>query len=168
MTFHPDGHCLFSGSHDSLRVHSWEPTKVHDAIGMGWGKIRDIAIASTQLVRSSPSLFFWSGKNNTALIPISGRGSHTDVKRLAVHRRLEASAAFQPSSRCKCGDNVGRVEHRHCRQHRWVWNRIPHRPTRAEVVYQRKARPEWNQAEVRETILLTCYCGMLMNPDVVI
>jgi hypothetical protein len=50
ITFHPEGNCLFSGSHDSLKVHGWEPPKVHDMLVMGWGKIRDIAISSSQLV----------------------------------------------------------------------------------------------------------------------
>lgn len=50
ITFHPEGNCLFSGSHDSLKVHGWEPPKVHDMLMMGWGKIRDIAISSSQLV----------------------------------------------------------------------------------------------------------------------
>ncbi len=49
ITFHADTDCLFSASHDSFRVHLWEPHKVSDSLLMGWGKIRDIAIASTQM-----------------------------------------------------------------------------------------------------------------------
>ena len=51
ITFHHEEHCLLSGSHDSLKVHGWEPYETKDTLLMGWGKIKDIAIASTQLVR---------------------------------------------------------------------------------------------------------------------
>jgi len=50
ITFHNEGHCIFSGSHDSLKVHTWEPNQVRDTLLMGWGKIKDISIASTQLI----------------------------------------------------------------------------------------------------------------------
>ena len=53
ITFHNEEHCLFSGSHDSLKVHCWEPYQNKDTVLMGWGKIKDIAIASTQLVSNS-------------------------------------------------------------------------------------------------------------------
>ena len=43
--------CLFSASQDAFKVHLWEPHRVVDNINMGWGKIRDVAVASTQLVR---------------------------------------------------------------------------------------------------------------------
>lgn len=50
ITFHPESECLFSGSHESFKVHLWEPHRVSDSISMGWGKIKDIAVASKQLV----------------------------------------------------------------------------------------------------------------------
>ena len=50
ITFHSEGHCIFSGSHDSLKIHNWEPPTIRDNLLMGWGKIKDISIASTQLV----------------------------------------------------------------------------------------------------------------------
>nr|XP_040572515.1 katanin p80 WD40 repeat-containing subunit B1-like [Lepeophtheirus salmonis] len=50
ITFHPDGNILFSGSQDCLKVQNWEPNKLCDNLLMGWGKLKDIAIASTQLI----------------------------------------------------------------------------------------------------------------------
>ena len=51
LSFHPEGNVLFSGSHDSLKIHRWEPSVgTYDHISMGWGKIRDMAIAATQMV----------------------------------------------------------------------------------------------------------------------
>ena len=52
ITFHPEGNVLFSGSHDSFKIQRWEPSLgIYDHITMGWGKIRDMAIAATQMVR---------------------------------------------------------------------------------------------------------------------
>ena len=51
ISFHPEGGGLFSGSGDSLRVHGWEPSRVYDNLVMGWGKVKDLAISSSQLVR---------------------------------------------------------------------------------------------------------------------
>lgn len=53
ITFHPESECLFSGSHESFKVHLWEPHRVSDSISMGWGKIKDIAVASKQLIAAS-------------------------------------------------------------------------------------------------------------------
>ena len=67
ITFHSEGHCIFSGSHDSLKVHSWEPNQVKDTLLMGWGKIKDISIASNQLVRIyfiMYSRYFHTGVSN--------------------------------------------------------------------------------------------------------
>ena len=50
IRFGIEGHCIFSGSHESLKVHTWEPPQIRDTLMMGWGKIKDISIASTQLV----------------------------------------------------------------------------------------------------------------------
>ena len=47
--------CLFSASQDAFKVHLWEPHRVCDNINMGWGKVRDIAVASTQMVRREVS-----------------------------------------------------------------------------------------------------------------
>ena len=53
ITFHPEGNVLFSGSHDSFKIQRWEPSLgIYDHITMGWGKIRDMAIAATQMVRA--------------------------------------------------------------------------------------------------------------------
>ena len=52
ITYHSANECLFSASPDSFKVHLWEPHRTVDSILMGWGKIRDIAVASTQLVSS--------------------------------------------------------------------------------------------------------------------
>jgi katanin p80 WD40 repeat-containing subunit B1 len=48
--FHPEGEALFSSTGDSLRVHGWEPCKTYDTLPMGWGKVKDIATASQQLI----------------------------------------------------------------------------------------------------------------------
>jgi len=50
IRFGIEGHCIFSGSHESLKVHTWEPPQIRDTLMMGWGKIKDISIASTQLI----------------------------------------------------------------------------------------------------------------------
>lgn len=50
ITYHSANECLFSASPDSFKVHLWEPHRTVDSILMGWGKIRDIAVASTQLI----------------------------------------------------------------------------------------------------------------------
>lgn len=53
MLFHPDGACIFGGSNDLVKVYGWEPSKCFDSVNMGWGKVVDMAIAQTQLVRIS-------------------------------------------------------------------------------------------------------------------
>ena len=72
LSFHPEGNVLFSGSHDSLKIHRWEPSVgIYDHITMGWGKIRDMAIAATQMVRSGAKnkefsrKSFWSYSETT-------------------------------------------------------------------------------------------------------
>jgi katanin p80 WD40 repeat-containing subunit B1 len=51
--FHPEGECLFSGTADGLRVHGWEPTRTFDSLGLGWGRLADLATASHQLIGAS-------------------------------------------------------------------------------------------------------------------
>ena len=51
--FHPEGECLFSGTVDGLRVHGWEPTRTFDSLGLGWGRLADLATASHQLIGAS-------------------------------------------------------------------------------------------------------------------
>ena len=63
ITFHSEGHCIFSGSHDSLKIHNWEPPTIRDNLLMGWGKIKDISIASTQLVSWTINSVWKSLKN---------------------------------------------------------------------------------------------------------
>lgn len=58
IRFGIEGHCIFSGSHESLKVHTWEPPQIRDTLMMGWGKIKDISIASTQLVSLNIIFFF--------------------------------------------------------------------------------------------------------------
>ena len=67
IVFHPEGNALFSGSHDMLKIHQWEPgPRVCDAVSMGWGKIRDMAVSASQLVRCNSNfqsrLIFWTLK----------------------------------------------------------------------------------------------------------
>ena len=51
IVFHPEGNTLFSGSHDTLKIHQWEPgPRTCDVLGLGWGKIRDMAVSGSQLV----------------------------------------------------------------------------------------------------------------------
>ena len=50
ITFHPEGHCLFSGAQDSMRVYGWEPVRCYDSFSLAWGKVADIAVSSSQLV----------------------------------------------------------------------------------------------------------------------
>ena len=50
VAFHPDGHSLFSGAQDSMRVYGWEPVRCYDSFSLGWGKVADIAVSSNQLV----------------------------------------------------------------------------------------------------------------------
>ena len=58
VAFHPDGHSLFSGAQDSMRVYGWEPVRCYDSFSLGWGKVSDIAISSSQLV-SDKLINFW-------------------------------------------------------------------------------------------------------------
>jgi hypothetical protein len=51
--FHPEGECLFSGTVDGLRVHGWEPSRTFDSLGLGWGRLADLATASNQLIGAS-------------------------------------------------------------------------------------------------------------------
>lgn len=51
VVFHPDGACVFGGSTDLLKVYGWEPSRCLDSVNMGWGKVADMAMAQTQLVR---------------------------------------------------------------------------------------------------------------------
>ncbi|KAJ7383140.1 Katanin p80 WD40 repeat-containing subunit B1 [Desmophyllum pertusum] len=51
--FHPDGHSLFSGAQDSMRVYGWEPVRCYDSVSLAWGKVADIAISSSQLIGAS-------------------------------------------------------------------------------------------------------------------
>ncbi|XP_020612639.1 katanin p80 WD40 repeat-containing subunit B1-like [Orbicella faveolata] len=53
VAFHPDGHSLFSGAQDSMRVYGWEPVRCYDSFSLGWGKVADIAISSSQLIGAS-------------------------------------------------------------------------------------------------------------------
>lgn len=50
IAFHPEGHSLFSGAQDSMRVYGWEPVRCYDSFSLAWGKVSDIAISSSQLV----------------------------------------------------------------------------------------------------------------------
>ena len=60
IVFHPEGNALFSGSHDMLKIHQWEPgPRVCDAVSMGWGKIRDMAVSASQLVRCNSNFQKW-------------------------------------------------------------------------------------------------------------
>ena len=51
IAFGSEGDCVFAGCHDLLKVYGWEPFRSFDTVAMGWGKIADIAVAQTQLVR---------------------------------------------------------------------------------------------------------------------
>lgn len=53
VAFHPDGHSLFSGAQDSMRVYGWEPVRCYDSFSLGWGKVADIAVSSNQLIGAS-------------------------------------------------------------------------------------------------------------------
>ena len=58
VAFHPDGHSLFSGAQDSMRVYGWEPVRCYDSFSLGWGKVADIAVSSNQLVSEPCILTF--------------------------------------------------------------------------------------------------------------
>jgi hypothetical protein len=52
LEFEPiDGSYIFSGSDDTLHVHSWEPIQLLDTIQMNWKNILDMTIHNGQLVR---------------------------------------------------------------------------------------------------------------------
>ncbi|XP_041455227.1 katanin p80 WD40 repeat-containing subunit B1 [Lytechinus variegatus] len=53
ISFHPDGSYLFCGSQDMLHAFGWEPIRCFDTFSMGWGKVADTIIASTQLIGAS-------------------------------------------------------------------------------------------------------------------
>ncbi|KAG7327783.1 hypothetical protein KOW79_009389 [Hemibagrus wyckioides] len=56
LLFSPDGGCLYSGSDDTLRVYGWEPDCCFDVVPVGWGKVVDFAICSSQMIGVSCSL----------------------------------------------------------------------------------------------------------------
>lgn len=53
ISFHPDGSYLFCSSQDMLHAFGWEPIRCFDTFSMGWGKVADTVIASTQLIGAS-------------------------------------------------------------------------------------------------------------------
>lgn len=53
LNFSGRGECLFAGCQDVLKVYCWEPARTLDTVPIGWGKIRDIAIAQEQLIGAS-------------------------------------------------------------------------------------------------------------------
>jgi len=53
LYFHPEGETMFTATPDTLRVCGWEPLKTHDIVSLAWGKVRDIAVASNQLIGAS-------------------------------------------------------------------------------------------------------------------
>ncbi|MCJ8738031.1 hypothetical protein PDJAM_G00030840 [Pangasius djambal] len=55
VLFSPDGSCLYSGSDDTLRVYGWEPDCCFDVVHVGWGKVVDFAICSSQMIGVSCS-----------------------------------------------------------------------------------------------------------------
>ncbi|KAK3562073.1 hypothetical protein QTP86_027177, partial [Hemibagrus guttatus] len=55
LLFSPDGGCLYSGSDDMLRVYGWEPDCCFDMVPVGWGKVVDFAICSSQMIGVSCS-----------------------------------------------------------------------------------------------------------------
>ncbi|XP_071494465.1 katanin p80 WD40 repeat-containing subunit B1-like [Diadema antillarum] len=53
ISFHPEGSYLFCGSQDMLHVFGWEPIRCFDTFSMGWGRVADSVVASTQLIGAS-------------------------------------------------------------------------------------------------------------------
>lgn len=41
-----------------MRVYGWEPVRCYDSFSLGWGKVADIAISSSQLV-SKNLIYIW-------------------------------------------------------------------------------------------------------------
>ena len=95
ITFHNEGHCIFSGSHDSLKVHTWEPPTIRDNLLMGWGKIKDISIASTQLVSYLEIKPYMCTGNNFHFLDW---GCLLNVQCVFVRGWLETSATFYVSN----------------------------------------------------------------------
>ncbi|XP_038069897.1 katanin p80 WD40 repeat-containing subunit B1-like [Patiria miniata] len=53
LVFHSEGNFLYSGSQDMLHVYGWEPACCYDTFSMGWGRVADLAVASSQLIGAS-------------------------------------------------------------------------------------------------------------------
>ncbi|XP_022091936.1 LOW QUALITY PROTEIN: katanin p80 WD40 repeat-containing subunit B1-like [Acanthaster planci] len=53
LVFHSEGSYLYSGSQDMLHVFGWEPVCCFDTFSMGWGRVADMAVASSQLIGAS-------------------------------------------------------------------------------------------------------------------
>lgn len=49
--FHPDGECLFAGSADMLKLYHWEPRRCFHSLLTGWGRLADMTLSESQLVR---------------------------------------------------------------------------------------------------------------------
>ncbi|TSM20265.1 Katanin p80 WD40 repeat-containing subunit B1 [Bagarius yarrelli] len=55
LLFSLDGSCLYSGSDNTLRVYGWEPDCCFDIVPVGWSKVKDFAICSSQMIGVSCS-----------------------------------------------------------------------------------------------------------------
>ncbi|XP_033626251.1 katanin p80 WD40 repeat-containing subunit B1-like [Asterias rubens] len=53
IVFHSEGSYLYSGSQDMLHAYGWEPVCLYDTFSMGWGRVADMAVASSQLIGAS-------------------------------------------------------------------------------------------------------------------
>lgn len=56
LHFSVDGHCLFGGCAEQLKVYGWEPARIFDTVTTGWGKVQDIATARDHLIGASFNL----------------------------------------------------------------------------------------------------------------
>ena len=57
IVFDPEGKVLLSAPKDQLKVTTWEPSRILDSVTVGWGKIKDMTITSSnQLVAAATCL----------------------------------------------------------------------------------------------------------------
>ena len=51
ILFHPDGHCLYAGVYDYLKIYGMDPVQSYESTRIGWGEVADISVTDSQLVR---------------------------------------------------------------------------------------------------------------------
>lgn len=90
IKFHPEGSYLFCGSQDMLHAFGWEPIRCFDTFSMGWGKVADTVIASTQLIGAS-----FNSTNVSVYVADLSRMSTTGIAQEPQSQPTKASSGVE-------------------------------------------------------------------------